>query len=35
MPFKVDISQAACGETHTILLSSNGYIFSFGKNKHG
>lgn len=31
----VVISAAACGHTHTLLLTSQGQVFSFGVNSHG
>lgn len=31
----IKILDVACGQNHTAMLSNNGYIFTFGCNKHG
>ena len=33
--YNILIKQIACGETHTHLLSQDGYIYSMGRNQHG
>ena len=35
IPMKVDIHKAACGLDFVLLISSNGHLFSFGKNTYG
>ena len=32
--YKIKINQIACGETHTHLLSKDGYVYTMGKNEH-
>jgi len=29
------ITQVACGESHTLLLTSSGFVHSFGSNQYG
>lgn len=29
------VSQVACGNDHTLVLTTNGIVFSFGSNLHG
>lgn len=31
----MEITQVACGDTHTIALSSNGKLYAFGRNQNG
>lgn len=31
----MEITQVACGDTHTIALSTNGKLYAFGRNQNG
>lgn len=31
----MEITMVACGDTHTIALSSRGQLYSFGRNQNG
>ena len=33
--YNILVKQIACGETHTHLLSTDGYVYSMGSNQHG
>ena len=32
---RLGIKQIACGENHTIILTNNGQVHSFGNNEYG
>ena len=33
--FQIEISSMSCGNSHTLILSSTGYVYSFGSNESG
>lgn len=33
--FQIEISAISCGSSHTLILSSTGYVYSFGSNESG
>jgi alpha-tubulin suppressor-like RCC1 family protein len=33
--FQIEISSLSCGNSHTLILSSAGYVYSFGNNEEG